>query len=114
MWEIRKIFINQKGLIILEVILYISVSSALQYRYVIPTYSNYEEMYYKKFGGVITEELRGEMAKEYDRVYAGQKALYPSCSSVDQMKEKNKAYTDDYAGAIAQGYRRLYIGQARI
>lgn len=32
------------------------------------------------------------------------KIHYPSCSSVDQMKEKNKAYTDDYAGAIAQGY----------
>lgn len=32
------------------------------------------------------------------------KIHYPSCSSVDQMKEKNKAYTDDYAGVIAQGY----------
>lgn len=32
------------------------------------------------------------------------KIHYPSCSSVDQMKDKNKAYTDDYAGAIAQGY----------
>lgn len=32
------------------------------------------------------------------------KIHYPSCPSVDQMKEKNKSYTDDYAGAIAQGY----------
>lgn len=32
------------------------------------------------------------------------KIHYPDCPSVDQMKDKNKAYTDDYAGAIAQGY----------
>ena len=32
------------------------------------------------------------------------KIHYPSCPSVDQMKETNKSYTDDYAGAIAQGY----------
>lgn len=29
---------------------------------------------------------------------------YSNCPSVDQMKDKKKAYTDDYAGAIAQGY----------
>lgn len=28
----------------------------------------------------------------------------PSCSSVKDMKDKNKGYTDDYDGAIAQGY----------
>lgn len=33
------------------------------------------------------------------------KIHYESCSSVSQMKDKNKAYTDDYAGAIAQGYK---------
>lgn len=32
------------------------------------------------------------------------KIHYSNCPSVDQMKDKNKAYTDDYAGAIAQGY----------
>lgn len=33
------------------------------------------------------------------------KIHYESCSSVDQIKDKNKAYTDDYDGAIAQGYK---------
>lgn len=28
----------------------------------------------------------------------------PSCSSVGDIKEKNKSFTDDYDGAIAQGY----------
>lgn len=101
LWEIRKIFINQKGLIILGVILYISVSSALQYRYVMPTYSNYEEMYYKKFGGVITEELRGEMAKEYDRVYAGQKALYEEYMA--ELEANDLHLTDD----LIPKYNRL-------
>ena len=33
------------------------------------------------------------------------KIHYESCSSVDQIKDKNKAYTDDYDSAIAQGYK---------
>ena len=33
------------------------------------------------------------------------KIHYPDCSSVDDMKEKNKAFTDDYEEAIAQGYK---------
>lgn len=33
------------------------------------------------------------------------KIHYESCSSVNQMKDKNKAYTDNYDGAIAQGYK---------
>lgn len=33
------------------------------------------------------------------------KIHYESCSSVDDMKESNKAFTDDYDGAIAQGYK---------
>lgn len=33
------------------------------------------------------------------------KIHYENCSSVDQIKDKNKAYTDDYGGAIAQGYK---------
>lgn len=76
LWEVKKVFINQKGALILAVVTYIAVSSAFQYRYVIPAYSKYEEMYYEKFGGVITEEMRSEMTVEYDRVYAEQKALY--------------------------------------
>lgn len=33
------------------------------------------------------------------------KIHYESCSSVDDMKESNKAFTNDYDGAIAQGYK---------
>ena len=33
------------------------------------------------------------------------KIHYESCSSVDDMKESNKAFTNDYDGAIAQGYQ---------
>lgn len=34
---------------------------------------------------------------------------YPSCTSVDTIKEKNKAYTDDYADAISRGYNPCNI-----
>lgn len=76
LWEAKKVFINQKGALILAVVIYIAVSSAFQYRYVIPAYSKYEEIYYDKFSGLVTEGLRSEMTVEYDRVYAEQKALY--------------------------------------
>lgn len=33
------------------------------------------------------------------------KIHYPDCSSVDDMKEENKAFTNDYEAAIAQGYK---------
>lgn len=33
------------------------------------------------------------------------KIHYENCSSVYQIKDKNKAYTDDYDSAIAQGYK---------
>lgn len=32
------------------------------------------------------------------------KIHYPSCSAVKQMKDSNKAYTEDFDGAIASGY----------
>lgn len=32
------------------------------------------------------------------------KIHYPSCSAVRQMKEQNKAYTEDFDGAVASGY----------
>lgn len=32
------------------------------------------------------------------------KIHHPSCSAVKQMKDKNKAYTEDFDGAIASGY----------
>ena len=33
------------------------------------------------------------------------KIHYASCSSVDDMKESNKAFTNDYDQAIADGYK---------
>lgn len=75
-WEIKKVFIDQKGALLLAVIVYISASSALQYRYAIPAYSQYEEMYYDKFSGVVTEEMREKMISEYDKIYARQTELY--------------------------------------
>lgn len=32
------------------------------------------------------------------------KIHYPSCSAVKQMKDSNKAYTEDFDGAVASGY----------
>ena len=32
------------------------------------------------------------------------KIHHPSCSAVKQMKDKNKAYTEDFDGAVASGY----------
>lgn len=107
-WEVKKIFISQKGVIILAVIIYISISSAFQYRYVIPAYSKYEEMYYGKFSGTITEEMRKEMTAEYDRVYAGQKALYEKY--IAELEANDFHLTDD----LIPKYNRLVDMQEQL
>ena len=45
--------------------------------------------------------------KPVKRVYIPKtngKLHYPSCSAVEQMKDSNKAYTEDFDGAVASGY----------
>lgn len=66
LWEMKKVFINQKGIIILAAVVYIAVSSALQYRYVLPHYSDVTQQYYNKYKGVITEETVTKMHKDYE------------------------------------------------
>ena len=66
LWEVKKVFVNQKGAVILAVILYIAVSSAFQYRYVLPSYTRSEEMYYMKYTGEMTVELQTEMNADFD------------------------------------------------
>ena len=39
------------------------------------------------------------------------KIHYASCSSVDDMKESNKAFTNDYDQAIADGYKGFNLGK---
>ena len=65
LWETKKVFINQKGVIILAVVLYVAISSAFQYRYLIPRYSKTQENYYTKYSGDITPEVQETMADEY-------------------------------------------------
>ena len=65
LWEVKKVFINQKGAIILAVVLYVAISSAFQYRYLLPKYSQTQEKYYTKYAGDITLEMQETMADEY-------------------------------------------------
>ncbi len=70
LWEVKKVFVNQKGAVILAVILYIAVSSAFQYRYVLPSYTRSEEKYYTKYTGEMTVELQTEMNEDFDDLQA--------------------------------------------
>lgn len=55
MWELKKVFVSQKGLLILIGVLYIALFSSIQYRYVY-TADPYLAIYYGKFAGIVTEE----------------------------------------------------------
>ena len=68
LWETKKVFINQKGAIILAVVLYVAISSAFQYRYLLPRYNKYEEKYYTQYAGDITPEVQEAMTEEYTRI----------------------------------------------
>lgn len=76
LWEVKKIFINQKGGIILAVVLYVAISSAFQYRYIIPRYTEVEEKYYTEYMGEINTALLNDMTakqkelqEKYDTLY---------------------------------------------
>lgn len=107
-WELKKIFISQKGAIIIVVVIYIAVSSAFQYRYVIPAYSKFEDMYYEKFDGIITEEMLKEMTAEYDRVYNVQRALYEDYMT--ELEANDFHLTDD----LIPKYNRLVDMQEQL
>ncbi len=83
LWEAKKVFANQKGVVILAVILYIAVSSAFQYRYVLPSYTRSEEMYYTKYTGEMTVELQTEMNADFD-----------------DLQEQFNALRDDYLAKL--------------
>ncbi len=74
-WEVKKVFLNQKGLLILVGVVYIATSSALQYEYVLPSYHVYEDVYYQKYGGPITPELVNEMQAEVTGLHQEQAAV---------------------------------------
>lgn len=64
LWETRKVFISQKGLLILVAVIYIAVFSALQYMYVYSP-DKLMEKYYAKYGGTITLELTERITAEH-------------------------------------------------
>ena len=109
LWETKKVFIKQKGAVILAVVVYIAVSSALSYRYLIPPYNKYELSYYKKYAGIITAGMvdkinddRNDLQAEYNRAYEEYLTLY---------EESGEIFTDEvlklYDKLIAMG-DRLY------
>lgn len=101
MWEAKKVFINQKGAIILAVIIYIAVSSAFQYRYVLPSYTRSEEKYYQKYTGEMTAELQTEMNEDFDKLQADFDALV---AEYLQKLEANGGLHDD---ELMKMYNRL-------
>ncbi len=93
LWETKKVFINQKGAVILAAVVYIAVNSALSYRYLIPSYTKYELAYYNKYAGVITEEMLNEintdsyeLQSEYDELYEEFLRIY---------EESGRIFTDE-------------------
>ena len=55
------------------------------------------------------ETSANETGKTYVLNTNTKKIHLPECSSVDKMSESNKAYTDDYDKAIADGYEPCKI-----
>lgn len=84
-WELKKVFIGQKGILILAAIIYFAASSGLEYKYYY--YLNEErEYYYEKYAGTITQEKVSEMQATYDE----KMQLYLSkCSETDNLWEQD-------------------------
>lgn len=63
LWELKKVFIGQKGLIIFAAVLYLAIYSSMQYSYVY-TPNEIAERYYHRYGEVITEDLTERITNE--------------------------------------------------
>lgn len=64
-WELKKVFWQQKGLLILVAIVYFAVSSGLEYKYFY-LINEPKEYYYEKYAGTVTQEKIDDMQAEYD------------------------------------------------
>lgn len=64
-WEVRKVFIQQGGILILAAILYFAASFCLEYKYYYYIDAD-REYYYKKYEGTITQEKIDEMHIDYN------------------------------------------------
>lgn len=84
LWELKKVFIGQKGLIIFAAVIYLTVYSSMQYSYVY-TANPIVERYYNKYGGVITEELTERITKE--RIACGE--------TIDLLAERYEAAVEN-------------------
>lgn len=93
LWEAKKVFINQKGAVILSAVVYIAVSSALSYRYLIPSYNKYELSYYSKYAGVITQEMLSDIIADSDEIQAEFDELYEEYLSL--YEESGRMFTDE-------------------
>lgn len=104
LWEVKKVFINQKGGIILAVVLYVAISSAFQYRYLIPMYTDVEETYYMKYSGEINSKLQEDMTDEYEKLQEEYNTLNEEYLS--------KFETDGFTEEVAELEEELeYIGE---
>ncbi len=94
LWETRKVFFSQKGLLILAAVIYIAVFSATQYMYV---YSPdvLMEKYYDKYGEIITLDLTERITAE--RILFEQKAeslmeQYSKAQALDDIEKQNEIF----------------------
>ncbi len=94
LWEARKVFLSQKGLLILVAVIYIAVFSATQYMYVYSP-DKLMEKYYNKYGEIITLELTERITAE--RIEFEQKvetlmAQYVEAQEVGNIEKQSEIF----------------------
>ncbi len=67
-WEAKKIFQNQKGLLIFLGVIFLASSSARQYEYKLPSIAINEDILYQRYGGVITEQKVTQMQEDEEEM----------------------------------------------
>lgn len=94
LWEARKVFVSQKGLLILVAVIYIAVFSATQYMYVYSP-DKLMEKYYDKYGETITLDLTERITAE--RIDYEQKAdrlmeQYNEAVALDDIERQSELF----------------------
>lgn len=66
-WEIRKVFLSQKGILVIAAMLYLALSSARPTQY-LDTRSKYVVHWYEEFAGEVNEEKIAEIEAEMEKM----------------------------------------------
>jgi hypothetical protein len=100
-WELKKTLFVEKGLLVLAAVIYVSIVSTLQYQI-----SDFKDPvvaeYYRRFSGVMDEQLEQKVQKEYDQQVTAQENVLSKILEMLETEETGEEVDEDALAVLIQ------------